>query len=119
MKILITGGAGYVGSACLRYVAEKGHDVMAYDNLNMGHRQAVDDHPLVVGDIADTELLTQTLKDFGADADLYDAPDENPTIERSPRQCLARLDGQRQIARIDKHVRIVEFRNDTNHGHVL
>ena len=44
---------------------------------------------------------------------------ENPTIERSPRQCLARLDGQRQIARIDKHVRIVEFRNDTNHGHVL
>lgn len=71
MKILITGGAGYVGSACLRYVAEKGHDVMAFDNLAMGHRSAVDGHPLVVGDIADTALLTATLKDFGADAVMH------------------------------------------------
>ena len=62
MKILITGGAGYVGSACLRYVAEQGHEVMAYDNLVMGHGDAVDGHPLVVGDIADTDLLTRTLR---------------------------------------------------------
>ena len=71
MKILITGGAGYVGSACLRYVASQGHDVMAFDNLAMGHRQAVGEHPLVEGDIADTELLTQTLKDFGAEAVMH------------------------------------------------
>ena len=67
MKILITGGAGYVGSACLRHVAAQGHEVLAYDNLGMGHRAAVDGHPLVVGDIADTALLTQTLGDFGAE----------------------------------------------------
>ncbi|MEM6371782.1 MAG: UDP-glucose 4-epimerase GalE [Pseudomonadota bacterium] len=71
MKILITGGAGYVGSACLRYVAEQGHEVMAYDNLVMGHTDAVDGHPLVKGDIADTDLLTRTLKDFGADAVMH------------------------------------------------
>ncbi|MEO9576823.1 MAG: UDP-glucose 4-epimerase GalE [Tateyamaria sp.] len=71
MKILITGGAGYVGSACLRYVAEQGHEVMAYDNLIMGHADAVDGHPLVKGDIADTDLLTKTLKDFGADAVMH------------------------------------------------
>ena len=71
MKILITGGAGYVGSACLRYVASQGHEVMAYDNLAMGHRGAVDGHPLVEGDIADTDLLTKTLKDFGADAVMH------------------------------------------------
>jgi len=71
MKILITGGAGYVGSACLRYVAEQGHEVMAYDNLVMGHAGAVDGHPLVEGDIADTDLLTRTLKDFGADAVMH------------------------------------------------
>lgn len=71
MKVLITGGAGYVGSACLRYVAEQGHEVMAYDNMGMGHRQAVDGHPLVEGDIADTELLTQTLKDFAPDAVMH------------------------------------------------
>jgi UDP-glucose 4-epimerase len=71
MKILITGGAGYVGSACLRYVAEQGHEVMAYDNLVMGHGDAVDGHPLVVGDIADTDLLTRTLREFGADAVMH------------------------------------------------
>lgn len=71
MKILITGGAGYVGSACLRYVAEQGHEVLAYDNLIMGHREAVDGHRLVVGDIADTQLLTETLQDFGADAVMH------------------------------------------------
>ena len=71
MKILITGGAGYVGSACLRYVAEQGHEVMAYDNLVMGHGDAVDGHPLVVGDLADTDLLTRTLREFGADAVMH------------------------------------------------
>ena len=71
MKILITGGAGYVGSACLRYVASQGHEVMAYDNLVMGHATAVDGHPFVQGDIADTDLLTKTLKDFGADAVMH------------------------------------------------
>lgn len=71
MKILITGGAGYVGSACLRYVAAQGHDVMAYDNLVMGHKEAVDGHPMVEGDLADTALLTKTLKDFGADAVMH------------------------------------------------
>lgn len=71
MKILITGGAGYVGSACLRYVAEQGHEVMAYDNLTMGHRDAVDGHPLVEGELADTDHLAQTLKDFGADAVMH------------------------------------------------
>lgn len=71
MKILITGGAGYVGSACLRYVAEQGHEVMAYDNLVMGHGDAVDGHPLVKGDIADTDLLTRTLREFGADAVMH------------------------------------------------
>ncbi|MEQ3708744.1 NAD-dependent epimerase/dehydratase family protein, partial [Tateyamaria sp.] len=60
MKILVTGGAGYVGSACLRYVAKQGHEVVAYDSLVMGHREAVDKHSLVVGDIADTDLLTKT-----------------------------------------------------------
>lgn len=71
MKILITGGAGFVGSACLRYVAEQGHDVMAYDNLCQGHEAATDGHPLVIGDIADTEKLAQTLQNFGADAVMH------------------------------------------------
>jgi UDP-glucose 4-epimerase len=71
MKILITGGAGYVGSACLRHVAAQGHEVLAYDNLAMGHVGAVAGHDLVRGDIADTEKLTATMRDFGAEAVMH------------------------------------------------
>ncbi len=71
MKILITGGAGYVGSACLRHMAAAGHEVMAYDSLTMGHAPAVAGLPLVKGDIADTETLTKALKDFKADAVMH------------------------------------------------
>src|SRR6187399_1157288 len=71
MKILITGGAGYVGSACLRHVVAMGHEAVAYDNLVEGHAGAVGGAPLVVGDIADTAKLTQTLREFGADAVMH------------------------------------------------
>lgn len=77
MKILITGGAGYVGSACLRHLAKNGHDVLAFDNLVEGHPDAVAGHPLVEGDIADTKHLTQTLKDFGAEAVMHFAAATN------------------------------------------
>lgn len=71
MKILITGGAGYVGSACLRFIAGRGHEVLAYDNLALGHRAAVDGHPFVEGELADTAHLTETLQSFGADAVMH------------------------------------------------
>lgn len=77
MKILITGGAGYVGSAALRHIAGLGHDVLAYDNLVEGHPKAVGDNPLVVGDIADTERLTETLREFEADAVMHFAAATN------------------------------------------
>jgi UDP-glucose 4-epimerase len=67
----VTGGAGYVGSACLRYIARQGHAVIAYDNLAEGHPKAVGEHALVVGDIADTAKLTDTLKEFRADAVMH------------------------------------------------
>ena len=71
MRILFTGGAGYVGSACLRYVAARGHEVIAYDNLVQGHDKAVGEHRLVVGDIADTAKLAATLREFEADAVMH------------------------------------------------
>ena len=80
MKILITGGAGYVGSACLRHLGQMGHEVLAYDNLVEGHPKAVGGHPLVRGDIADTALLTRTMKDFGAEAVMHFAAATNVGI---------------------------------------
>jgi len=63
MNILVTGGAGYVGSVCAAELVKQGHCVVAYDNLTEGHRQAVVDHvQFVKGDIADTENLKRVCK---------------------------------------------------------
>lgn len=71
MKIFVTGGAGYVGSACLRHLLASGHDAMAFDNLCEGHREAVPGGRLIVGDIADTDTLAKALSDFGAEAVMH------------------------------------------------
>jgi UDP-glucose-4-epimerase GalE len=73
MKILLTGGAGYVGSACLRWLLANGHDPIAYDNMSEGNTAAVPDgHTrLVVGDIADTDRLARVLRDHGAEAVMH------------------------------------------------
>ncbi len=73
MNILCTGGAGYVGSACVRYLLSQGHNVTAYDNLSSGSRMAVPDaeRRLVVGDIADQSLLERTLQERQIDVVMH------------------------------------------------
>ena len=52
MKILVTGGAGYIGSICVEQLLEAGHAVTVFDNLTEGHRKAVDGRAkLIVGDL--------------------------------------------------------------------
>ena len=53
MRILVTGGAGYIGSHAVRLFLARGHDVWVYDNLSMGHRAAVPAERLIVGDLAE------------------------------------------------------------------
>lgn len=71
MKILLTGGAGYVGSACLRWLLARGHTAVAYDNLSLGHREAVPAECLVVGDIHDRALLAATLREREIEAVMH------------------------------------------------
>lgn len=71
MKILVTGGAGYVGSACLRHLLTHGYHAVAYDNLAQGHREAVPADRFVFGDIADTATLTRVLREMRADAVMH------------------------------------------------
>jgi UDP-glucose-4-epimerase GalE len=61
MRILVTGGAGYIGSHAVRLFLGRGHDVWVYDNLSMGHRQAVPAERLIVGDLAEQDRLDQVL----------------------------------------------------------
>ena len=71
MRILVTGGSGFVGSACLRHLLAHGDEAIAFDNLSQGHAESVPDGRLVVGDIADTGKLITVLQDFKADAVMH------------------------------------------------
>ncbi|HBC88077.1 MAG TPA: UDP-glucose 4-epimerase GalE [Lentisphaeria bacterium] len=72
MKILVTGGAGYIGSACTEYLLDKGYKVTVFDSLVTGHRGAVDKRAeFVKGDLADRELIISVLKKGGFDGIMH------------------------------------------------
>ncbi|MDN5871017.1 MAG: UDP-glucose 4-epimerase GalE [Nitrococcus sp.] len=62
MKILVTGGAGYIGSHVVRQLIAADHEVVVYDNLSTGHRWAVADVPLVEGDLAERDKLARVMR---------------------------------------------------------
>ncbi|MBR2215098.1 MAG: UDP-glucose 4-epimerase GalE [Selenomonadaceae bacterium] len=68
MKVLITGGAGYIGSHCNRYFNEQGIDTVVLDDLSDGHREAVQWGRFVEGDFADRELIKQIIAEEGIEA---------------------------------------------------
>jgi len=62
VKILVTGGAGYIGSVCVEDLLNRGHDVTVFDNLTEGHRKAVDQRAkFVQGDLADKTGISQVI----------------------------------------------------------
>jgi UDP-glucose-4-epimerase GalE len=71
MNILLTGGAGYIGSHTAWAVAQAGHHPVVLDNLSMGHRHNVKWGPLVEGELADAELVRKTLMDHSIDAVIH------------------------------------------------
>jgi len=71
MRLLVTGGAGYIGSIVVRQLARDGHEVVVFDNLTQGHRAAVPpEMRLVVADLLDPEALEGLLHE-GFDAVLH------------------------------------------------
>ncbi|GAB4357972.1 MAG: UDP-glucose 4-epimerase GalE [Gammaproteobacteria bacterium] len=69
--ILVTGGAGYIGSHVVRQLGERGERIVVLDNLTTGHRDAVLYGELVVGDTADRETVTGLLKEYEVDTVLH------------------------------------------------
>ena len=69
--VLVTGGAGYIGSHAAKMLAKSGYEPVVYDNLTRGHEWAVRWGPLVVGDIGDADLLAHTIKHHNIGAILH------------------------------------------------
>jgi len=66
VTILVTGGAGYIGSHAAKALRRAGHTVVVYDNLSAGHREATLGAPLIEGDIADVHAVRRAIRDSGA-----------------------------------------------------
>lgn len=72
MRILVTGGAGYVGSFCVHALCDRGHEVSVYDNLSEGHAPAVDPRAtLIVADLADRPRLEALFRDSSFDGVMH------------------------------------------------
>lgn len=69
--ILVTGGAGYVGSHAAKALRQAGHEVVVYDDLSAGHRDAVRGGRLIEGSIADVDGVRRALRETGADAVMH------------------------------------------------
>lgn len=72
MKVLVTGGAGYIGSVTVETLLARGHEPIVLDDLSTGHRHAVQDGvPFLHGSVADADLVAYAVGDLGAEAVLH------------------------------------------------
>lgn len=72
MNVLVTGGAGYVGSVCSERLITEGHKVIVLDNLTCGHRESVPaDSIFVEGDFGDVRLCRDLIRDFAIDTIMH------------------------------------------------
>jgi UDP-glucose 4-epimerase len=76
MRVLVTGGAGYIGSVVVAELARAGHTAVVLDNLQQGHREALDESvPFVQGDVADRPLVEALLRERRIEAVVHMAAD--------------------------------------------
>ena len=70
-NILVIGGAGYIGSHCVKMLKGKGYNPIVYDNLSTGHKQALKGIKFVKGDLGDKKKLAKTFKVYDIDAVMH------------------------------------------------
>lgn len=71
-RILVAGGAGYIGSICVEELLNAGHRVAVFDNLSEGHRKAIDTRASTfIGDLADSSVIKLAFQEFKPDAVMH------------------------------------------------
>ena len=70
-RVLVTGGAGYIGSHAIKALKAAGRNPVVFDNLSTGHAHAVTDAPLMVGDIRDADALRTAIREHKPDAIMH------------------------------------------------
>lgn len=71
MKILVVGGAGYIGSHMVKMLLDEGHKVVTFDNLSSGFRDAVLGGDFVEGDLANTAMLDDVFTKYKPEAVMH------------------------------------------------
>lgn len=90
MKILVTGGAGYIGSVATEMLVRAGHEVLVFDNLQQGHREAVDPGAqFILGDLRQAQPIATAMAAFAPDAVMHFA--SNSLVGESMRDPFAYL----------------------------
>ncbi|MBW2623575.1 MAG: UDP-glucose 4-epimerase GalE [Deltaproteobacteria bacterium] len=112
MKVLVTGGAGYIGSHAVKALGEKGYQPVTLDNLSTGHEWAVLYGDLIKGDLADRDLIQRVLSEIQPDAVMHFAafilPEESVRLplqyyNNNVVNTLNLLDGMKE-AGVDKFI---------------
>ena len=87
MAVLVTGGAGYIGSVTVELLRAQGESVVVLDNLSRGHRQAVPaDVPFYEGSVGDRALIKQITEAHAIDACIHFAAFAYTRAQRSHRR---------------------------------
>ncbi len=71
MRVLVCGGAGYIGSNMTAMLAAKGHEPIVFDNLSKGHKSAIRQAEFAEGKLADYEVLVETLRKYKIEAVMH------------------------------------------------
>ena len=103
MKILVTGGSGYIGSVTLRRLMAAGHKVAIFDNLERGHRETVPAGvPLHVGDLRNAAEIEAAMEAERPDAVMHCAAWTNVDGAESNEEACRRINvtGTENIARV-------------------
>ncbi|MFU0800464.1 MAG: UDP-glucose 4-epimerase GalE [Xylanivirga thermophila] len=113
MAILVTGGAGYIGSHTVKELKDRGREVVVYDNLSRGHRDAVGEVPLIVADLMDSKVLAKTIEDYNIDSVVHFAAESQvgESMQNPQKYYLNNVSGTLNLLKVmlDKDVKNIVF----------